>query len=138
MERLDLNRLSIWTGVFCTYYRELRTIEYTYYREMTVFHNDQVSLTQTFDLRQYLTVDIAVILLLLFRCHDSRSSVDNVWPCVPSRGMFVFTVGVPRQRLHHVTLSFDEEESVLKKETTTKNKSKYKTRKSREHSFFVS
>ena len=33
---LDLNRLSIWTGDFCTYYRELRTIEYTYYREMTV------------------------------------------------------------------------------------------------------
>ena len=36
MERLDLNGLSIWTGVFCTYYRELRTIECTYYREMTV------------------------------------------------------------------------------------------------------
>ena len=31
-----MNRLSIWTGDFCTYYRELRTIEYTYYREMTV------------------------------------------------------------------------------------------------------
>ena len=35
-KRLDLNRLSIWTGVFCTYYRELRAIECTYYREMTV------------------------------------------------------------------------------------------------------
>ena len=35
-ERLDLNRLSFWTSVFCTYYRELRTIECTYYREMTV------------------------------------------------------------------------------------------------------
>ena len=34
--RLDLNRLSIWTAGFCTYYRELRTIECTYYREMTV------------------------------------------------------------------------------------------------------
>ena len=29
-------RLSIRTCVFCTYYRELRTIECTYYREMTV------------------------------------------------------------------------------------------------------
>ena len=36
-ERLDLNRLPIWTGVFCTYYRELCTIECTYYREMTVY-----------------------------------------------------------------------------------------------------
>ena len=35
-KRLDLNRLSIWTTVFCTYYRELRVIECTYYREMTV------------------------------------------------------------------------------------------------------
>ena len=36
MKRLDLNRLSIWTTVFCAYYRELRVIECTYYREMTV------------------------------------------------------------------------------------------------------
>ena len=35
-ERLDLNRLSIWTAVFCTYYRELRPTECAYYREMTV------------------------------------------------------------------------------------------------------
>ena len=35
-ERLDLNRLSTWTAIFCTYYRELRTTECTYYREMTV------------------------------------------------------------------------------------------------------
>ena len=36
VKRLDLNRRSIWTTVFCTYYRELRVIECTYYREMTV------------------------------------------------------------------------------------------------------
>ena len=35
-KRLDLNRLSIWTTVFCTYYRGLHVIECTYYWEMTV------------------------------------------------------------------------------------------------------
>ena len=42
-KRLDLNRLSIWTTVFCTHYRELRVFECTYYREMTVFFFHDVS-----------------------------------------------------------------------------------------------
>ena len=47
--RLDLNRLSIWTGVFCTSYRELRAIECTYYREMGLLHGctQDLSLAQS-------------------------------------------------------------------------------------------
>ena len=40
-----LHMLSIWTCVFCTYYRELRTIECTYYREMILSLSLSLSLS---------------------------------------------------------------------------------------------